>query len=831
MKVKFFNSQCLYNKYTDLIDTVLSEDLDIVAICETWLDKNISNSEFEIKGYKTFRVDRSLDFYPEGTYTVEARGGVLLMIKDFLKPEVCENLQCNAEILWCNIFPSEQHCVTFGVVYRPERGKQHNLDIICESINRCENSDCVLVGDFNFRDIDWVNVSSPHELDSIFINTLTENAFTQLVEEPTRGTNILDLVVTTNSDLVENLVVSEHFSSSDHKSINFEICLPKPRINEEARKVYLYSKGDYEAFNSEILNQDWETRIKHKSVEGKWKVFKDTYSEMLEKHVPHKLIKPGQKLDPPWTRSKNVKRARRKRRNAWKNVKSRNLNSDKLLYEQVKQEYKSELNNAKAKYEKELVDSIPENPKRFYNYTRSFSRSSSTVEQFEVNGEKVYDDRGKADCLNSFFSSVLTEESPLRQTLPIKTDRCEKSTRFSPFTEEQVRNKLLKLKPNKSCGSDGIHVNVLRSVPALAVPLCDIFNHSVFSGYVPQDWRDGNITPLHKKGPRKLCSNYRPVTLTSQIVKLLERLVQDQLLAHVQENNIISCDQHGFQQKCSCVSQLLECMNDWTQTYDLGESTDVIYLDFAKAFDTVAHQRLLAKLDHCGIRGHLLTWISSFLSGRRQRVVLRNGISDWIPVTSGVPQGSILGPLLFLVFVSDLPNIALSMAKLFADDTKLYRQIMNIMDCDILQDDLNEFSAWSKIWLIKFNAIKCIVLRIREAIKYIYTLDGVNLESVDCQKDLGVTISKSLKPATHIDIITKKAYQKIGMIKRCFTNFTERKVTTLYQAIIRPALEYASPVWNPCPGGGGGGGHSLVSSVPMRDQRIVEHTLNSVIDI
>ena len=494
-----------------------------MAICETWLDKNISNSEFEIKGYKTFRVDRSLDFYPEGTYTVEARGGVLLMIKDYLKPEVCENLQCNAEILWCNIFPTEQHCVTFGVVYRPERGKQHNLDIICESINRCENSDCILVGDFNFRDIDWVNVSSPHELDSIFISTLTENAFTQLVEEPTRGTNILDLVVTRNSDLVENLVVSEHFSSSDHKSINFEICLPKPRINEEARKVYLYSKGDYEAFNSEILNQDWESRFKHKSVEGKWKVFKDTYSEMLEKHVPHKLIKPGQKLDPPWTRSKNVKRARRKRRNAWENVKSRNLNSDKLLYEQVKQEYKSELNNAKAKYEEELVDSIPENPKRFYNYTRSFTRSSSTVEQLEVNGEKVYDDRGKADCLNSFFSSVLTEESPLRQTLPIKTDRCEKSTRFSPFTEEQVRNKLLKLKPNKSCGPDGIHVNVLRYVPALAVPLCDIFNHSVFSGYVPQDWRDGNITPLHKKGPRKLCSNYRPVTLTSQIVKLLER--------------------------------------------------------------------------------------------------------------------------------------------------------------------------------------------------------------------------------------------------------------------------------------------------------------------
>lgn len=166
-------------------------------------------------------------------------------------------------------------------------------------------------------------------------------------------------------------------------------------------------------------------------------------------------------------------------------------------------------------------------------------------------------------------------------------------------------------------------------------------------------------------------------------------------------------------------------------------------------------------------------------------------------MTSGVPQGSILGPLLFLIFVNDLPNIAASTAKLFADDTKLYRTVKNTQECDILQDDLNKFSAWSKTWLIKFNALKCVVLRIREAIRYLYTLDGVNLESVENQKDLGVTISKTLKPTTHIDIITKKAYQKIGLIKRYFTNFTEKKVTTLYKSIIRPALEYSSPVWNP----------------------------------
>ena len=134
------------------------------------------------------------------------------------------------------------------------------------------------------------------------------------------------------------------------------------------------------------------------------------------------------------------------------------------------------------------MDSISDNPKKFYNYTRSFTRSSSTVEQVDVIGEKVYDDRGKAENLNNFFATVLTEESPMRQTLPIKTERCDNSAQFSPFTEEQVMNKLVKLKRNKSCGPDGIHANVLHTVPALAVPLCDIFNHSVFSGYVPQEW-------------------------------------------------------------------------------------------------------------------------------------------------------------------------------------------------------------------------------------------------------------------------------------------------------------------------------------------------------
>ena len=186
---------------------------------------------------------------------------------------------------------------------------------------------------------------------------------------------------------------------------------------------------------------------------------------------------------------------------------------------------------------------------------------------------------------------------------------------------------------------------------------------------MPQSWKDANVTPLHKKGTRQQCSNYRPVSLTSQVVKLLERIIYDHILKLLLSNRFISCDQHGFQEGCSCITQLLDCLFDWCTNFDHKYETHIVYLDFAKAFDTVPHTRLLHKLKQAGVRGKVHRWIEGFLRGRRQRVVLRNGISGWQRVTSGVPQGSILGPLLFLVYANDIPGIISSMVKLFADDT------------------------------------------------------------------------------------------------------------------------------------------------------------------
>ena len=224
---------------------------------------------------------------------------------------------------------------------------------------------------------------------------------------------------------------------------------------------------------------------------------------------------------------------------------------------------------------------------------------------------------------------------------------------------------------------------------------------------------------------------------------------------------------------------------------------DVIYLDFKKAFDSVAHNRLLIKLHHAGFRGPLLNWIRSFLTRRRQRVLLRNGVSQWAAVKSGVPQGSILGPVFFLLFVNDLPDSVLNSVKLFADDTKLYGHAENTTKCLNIQQDLNKLSAWANNWLLNFNSNKCTVIRIRESVKFAYSLGGKLLKQVDSQRDLGITITSDLKPSNHIHRIVKTANQKIGMIKRCFSNRSEETVTLLYKAIIRPTLEYAAPSWSP----------------------------------
>ena len=281
-----------------------------------------------------------------------------------------------------------------------------------------------------------------------------------------------------------------------------------------------------------------------------------------------------------------------------------------------------------------------------------------------------------------------------------------------------------------------------------ALLLHAIFQCSIDSGKIPEAWKKAIISPVYKKSDRSDPANYRPVSLTCISCKILEHIINRHILDHLDKHNILADAQHGFRKRRSCETQLLLTCHDLASVVNNSGQVDMLVLDFAKAFDTVAHERLLSKVAGYGIRGNLLKWTMSFLEGRTQKVVVEGASSDPSPVKSGVPQGSVLGPLLFLLFINDLAEHTSSTVRLFADDCVMYKPVKTIQDCEVLQKDLDQLHQWEKRWQLRFNARKCNIMRATHAKKkqllYEYKLGGEALLPTTSTTYLGVELSSDL---------------------------------------------------------------------------------------
>ena len=313
---------------------------------------------------------------------------------------------------------------------------------------------------------------------------------------------------------------------------------------------------------------------------------------------------------------------------------------------------------------------------------------------------------------------------------------------------------------------------------------------------MPHDWKTARITPIFKKGRKTDANNYRPVSITSQTCKVMERIIRKKILQHVDEHNLMTSCQHGFVSRKSCLTNLLESLEEWTDVIDSGSGLDIIYLDFSKAFDTVPHKRLLKKLHGYGIQGNVHGWLKAFLTDRKQLVSVGSSESRWGNVLSGVPQGSVLGPILFLLYVNDIPNLIKSGIKMFADDVKVYRAVQNEDDCKELQEDLANLEVWTSDWLLKLNTSKCKVMHCGTSNKhYDYHLntssvDPTPLQKTSEEKDLGLYITSSLKPTNHCQKVANKAMSALRLIRNSFSKLTENNFRILFSTYIRPHLEY-----------------------------------------
>ena len=553
------------------------------------------------------------------------------------------------------------------------------------------------------------------------MDTLRKNFLHQYIDTPTRarGTSIphlLDLVIS-DEQFIENIDFQAPLGKSDH-SVLLISCNVNPSANYLPKK-YAFSKGDYTGLRNSLQSVVWEDLLLAHvdNVDDMWEVFKNELLNRIDTFIPK--IKSFQQIKKDsWSRPlpPNVRDKISKKHRLWTRYMETRDSAIYKKYKSARNAVTREIRKIVRNEQHEVALQCKSNPKKFWNYINSKRKTKSTIGDLVTTdnyGNTVIaaGNEQKAEVLGSYFSGVFTKENniPYDTTNIINADET-LSHLNCQFGEEIILDKISQLNVCKSPGPDSFHPRVLYELRhELCEPLHIIFTTSYKSGKLPADWRSANITAIYKKGNKKEPKNYRPVSLTSVICKIMESIVRDIIMDNFLSNDLLSNNQYGFIKGRSTVIQLLKIMDEWTYNLDKGIQIDVIYTDFEKAFDKVPHQRLISKLEAYNLNSTLLLWIQDFLCNRKQRVIVNGTYSQWYRVESGIPQGSILGPLLFLIYINDLPNVTQNTDTriyLYADDAKIYRSITCVEDSQCLQRVIDKVKQWCDEWLLRLLLLR-----------------------------------------------------------------------------------------------------------------------------
>ena len=845
------SKSCWKTPYLEEFIRDTPEFVPFVSVTETWVKQYNTDGQMTIRNYNLFRTDRRS----------RIRGGVALYIHNSIV--VDDYWSFDNKFCEVGIAHLKSSSTVIIVLYRPQDTSLPNftdaLQFIRNHMNSLDDSYTYFItGDFNFPDANWDTFTAGSGCtkatsDSVrlLFNLMEKYLLDQIVNTPTRTNpnNILDLFITNRNDVILD-VLSTKSSLSDHNVVKIPISYsfdehfspPCSNISEERSFRNLdFTKANYDLIAVKLNTFNWSD-VQSASPETFPERFQCLVLDVCYEYVPIKQVTYENAKHCKKKRSANMARKKRKLLARIFALKFHNPKSSKIAklesqLHSIEEERKNKIITSKAKHEQKAISTIKSNPSFFYRYVKKFARTKSRIGPLKHPcGSATADPKTMANILQEQYISAFSDPQ-----CPDKQDPtfAEASVSLSEikFSSELIAKAIDEINMSSAAGEDGFPSCLLKMCKdSLCEPIYLIWKESFNSGHIPSSLKRQLITPVFKKGSRLLPSNYRPIALTSNIIKIFERVIRSQLVSYLETHHLISNNQHGFRKGFSCLSELLchyeEVLSHVNNDY---ADTDVLYLDFAKAFDKVDHSLLLQKLLRYGIKGKLHKWISSFLKDRFQSVIVDGMKSYPALVLSGVPQGTVLGPILFIIFMNDIElSVKNSNIKCFADDSRLSKSIQTADDRTSLQEDLNNVLIWAKHNNMSLNENKFELLQYHASSRNFnvlielpfvvyencYLANSTLIEPVDVVTDLGVSMGRDFSFRTHICDIVKKARNKFSWILSSFKTRSVQSILTLFKSLVRPILEYCCVVW--CP--------STVSDISLLEgvQRTVTSKIVSV---
>lgn len=812
INIYYQNTRGLRTKTHNFCRQLSLENYDIVVLTETWLNSSILSAELFDDRYVVHRRDR------DGRK--KDGGGVLIAVLKKINSKRMANWESQCEDLWITFevpFIKSFRRIALCAVYLPPPVLRSTLDNFldcCNVVLEQTNLHACIVGDFNLGNIQWnlvndsVNNYTPPGISNVLIDFTHMHKLTQLNGIVNVSRRILDLVLTN----LPSCSVTEALNSLSNIDVHHPPIEILIKASKETRLPYNpktirtnYYKLDYIKICEDLNDVNWDIIFDDMAdVNEMLRVFYDRLLNIIHMHEPSKP-KVKYKKYPPWFNKSLIRALKEKEK----------IRSRYKIYKNPRDELELKLLGKRCSklaldsynyYVKDIENEISKNPNRFWAYIKDKKGGSSSFPATMTNGT-VFTHDGPQICemFASIFSSAFSDAKATHSAPESDFLRNMKNNSL-PLTapvigSENLLDKLKSLDLRKGPGPDGIPpIFIYKCAPALVSPLTRIFNKSLSSGIFPDLWKKAKVIPIYKSDEKDNVKNYRPISILSTFAKVFESLVCPYIQTHFKL--YLSDSQHGFvgsRSTCTNLATFTEMLSD---AIDRGKQIDVIYTDFSKAFDRVPHHILLSKLSAYGITGTLYNWLKSYLENRFFFVAVNGFESGTYKTSSGVPQGSHVGPVLFNVFVNDIPHcLRFSECYMYADDLKFSRIIESENDKTLLQRDVDSLVKWCNDNEMCLNVKKCYHVKYTRKKKLtasVYHVGSNFIEEVDQIRDLGVLFDDALTFVPHVEGVVKKASRMLGFVVRNVAGFKRSGTKILlYNCIVRSILEYCSTIWRP----------------------------------